>query len=369
MPKHYIIPVFVPHFGCPHDCVFCNQKKITGLSTNVRAEEVENIILTHLEYFRKDSFIEVAFYGGSFTAIDLNTQKELLKIPYEYKKKGIIDEIRLSTRPDAIDDEILSNLKDYGVNTIELGVQSLDLEVLEQSDRGHSVDDVYNAVKLIRQYDFKLGLQMMLGLPGDSFQKSLRTCMDFINIDPDCVRIYPTLVIKDTYLERLCIEGIYKPLTLEEAVAQSTLFLILFYLKDIDVIRVGLQPTENIQLGKDVIAGPFHPAFRQLVEANIYKVLFDSYFSEHDILKEKEELIIEAHRSKISLISGQHSVNTKYLKEKYRFSKIKLYEKEVDKNIINITIGDYCDKINIIKLMEECVLTSPLVKNTEGFRI
>lgn len=362
MSKHYIIPIFVPHFGCPHDCVFCNQKKITGLSTNVKPDEVEEIILQHLEYFQKDAFIEIAFYGGSFTAIDIDTQSMLLEVPYKYKNKGIINEIRLSTRPDAISKRILVNLKKFGVDTIELGVQSMDEAVLYASERGHTTRDVYEASSLIREFDFKLGLQMMLGLPEDNLERSINTCLEFIKLNPDCVRIYPTLVIKDTYLEKQFIEGIYKPLSLDEAVDQSTLLLMLFYLKNINVIRVGLQPTDNIQLGKDVVVGPFHPAFRQLVESNIYKVLLDYYFSDKEIIKDKQEFILEVNERKISLLAGQKSNNIKYWLEKYGFSKVRIYQKDVVANNLCITIGNYYDKININGLMERYVLDYPLIK-------
>lgn len=202
MNKHYIIPIFVPHLGCPHDCVFCNQERITGLSTSVTSEEVENIIEEHLKTFKSPSIIEVAFYGGSFTAIDIEVQKSLLAIPLRYKKEKKIDYIRLSTRPDAIDDLILTNLKDHLVDTIELGVQSLNQEVLDLSGRGHTTDDVYEAVNLIKEYGFNLGLQMMVGLPGDTRERAINTCKEFIKLDPFCVRIYPTLVIVDTFLER-----------------------------------------------------------------------------------------------------------------------------------------------------------------------
>lgn len=369
MPKHYIIPIFVPHFGCPNDCVFCNQKKITGLSTNVKVEDVEKIILTHLEYFRKNTFIEVAFYGGSFTAIDIEIQKKLLTVPFEYKKKGIINEIRLSTRPDAINREILDNLKEYGVNTIELGVQSLDEEVLRASDRGHSSSVVYKASQLIKEYDFNLGLQMMLGLPGDSIDKSIKTCMEFIKLKPSCVRIYPTLVIRDTYLEKAYEDKSYIPLDIDTAVAQSTIILMLFYLNDINVIRVGLQPTEDIQLGKEVVAGPFHPAFRQLVESNIYRILLDYELKNKLLQVHNEELVIGVHKSKISFLAGQKSSNIKYWKDRYGFSKVRIYEKDIPSNLIEITIGKYYDKMNIYELMDKYIENNPLIKKIEGFQV
>lgn len=352
MSRHYIIPIFVPHYGCPHDCVFCNQKKITGLSTNVQASEVQEIIEEHLNTFKPGSYIEVAFYGGSFTAIDLEIQKQLLSIPYKYKKEGKINAIRLSTRPDCIDDIILENLKTYLVDTIELGIQSLDDDVLEKSGRGHTSKDMYIASDLIKKHGINLGLQMMVGLPTDTFEKSLHTCNEFIKINPYCVRIYPTLIIKDTYLEKQFLEGDYFPISLEDAVYRSSIYLMIFEINEIDVIRIGLQPTENIQLGKDVVAGPFHPAFRQLVETNIYKVLLDYYFKINNIEILDKDLIIESSSKNISSIAGQKSSNIKYFTEKYKLKKMKIYTKSMDNSYIYITIGDFYDKINMKSLMK-----------------
>lgn len=347
MTRHYIIPIFVPHFGCPYDCIFCNQKKITGLSTNIRSIDVENIIEEHLKTFKKDSFVEVAFYGGSFTAIDIQIQSQLLEVPYRYKLQGKIDEIRLSTRPDAINAEILNNLKKYKVNTIELGCQSLNDEVLSLSERGHKSEDVYMASKLIKKNGFQLGLQMMLGLPGDTIERAIYTAHEFIKLKPDCVRIYPTLVIKETFLAKLYLEKKYSPLSLEESVYITTLILILFYSQNINVIRVGLQPTENIQMGRDVIAGPFHPAYRQLVETNIYKILIQKYLLQKNINTENKVMVIKTNNKNISNIVGQKSSNIDYFKEKFKFKKIQIFESAIDKNLIDVTIGDFYDRIDM----------------------
>lgn len=353
MNRHCIIPIFIPHFGCPHDCVFCNQKKITNLSTNVTQNDIEEIIEEYLGCFKANRFVEVAFYGGSFTALDIETQSNLLKVPLRYKKEGIIDEIRLSTRPDAINDTILTNLKEHSVDTIELGVQSLDEDVLKASERGHDANVVYYASQLIKDYGFKLGLQMMVGLPFDNFEKSLYTCNEIIKLKPDCVRIYPTLVIKNTYLEKLYHNHIYTPLDISDAINQISIYLMLFYLNDINVIRVGLQPTENIQLGKDVVAGPFHPAFRQLVEANIFKVLIDFYLIDKSIDFNGLDLIIQANSHMISAISGQKSSNKVYWKNRYKFSSIKIYNTNMDKQSMSINIGDFHDIINIRSLIKD----------------
>lgn len=352
MSKHYIIPIFVPHYGCPHDCVFCNQKKITGLSTDVTTQDVEKIIEDHLSTFKPNATVEVAFYGGSFTAIDIEVQKQLLEIPYKYKKQGRINGIRLSTRPDSIDSNILENLKKYSVDTIELGIQSLDNDVLINSGRGHTGNDLYTASALIIEYGFNLGLQMMIGLPSDTLEKDIYTCNEFIKLNPYCVRIYPTLIIKDTYLEKQFNVGEYLPISLEEAVDRSSILLMMFEINNINVIRIGLQPTENIQLGKDVIAGPFHPAFRQLVQTNIYRLLID-YYLELNNLKTKDKILtIESNKKNISSIAGQKSSNKEYLQERYKFKNIKIYTKDMDIDYIKLTIGEFCDKINMKLLME-----------------
>jgi len=216
---HYIIPIFVPHEGCPHTCVFCNQDSITGSCFKIDGDFVRGTIEEYLETIkRENSIVEVSFFGGTFTAININKQRELLAVAMEYKQCGKIDYIRLSTRPDYIDEAILDNLKQYKVDIIELGVQSLDDEVLIKSGRGHSSEDVTRASKLIKSYGFTLGHQIMLGLPGDTREKDIETTKKVISLEPDISRIYPSLVIKDTPMEQMLKAGIYKPYDIEEAV-------------------------------------------------------------------------------------------------------------------------------------------------------
>lgn len=279
--RHYIIPIFVPHEGCPHDCVFCNQGRITGESlkkvslvkdeSKVDAQFVRKTIEEYLETINKtNSTIEVSFFGGTFTAIPLEKQKELLQVAREYKESGIISFIRLSTRPDYINREILDHLKEYTVDIIELGVQSLDEEVLLRSGRGHGVNCVEEASKLILEYGFTLGHQIMLGLPYDTFEKDIYTVKRSIEMKPNICRIYPALVIKDTPMEDMYKQGIYKPYTLNEATRIATLLYAMYEDAGVNIIRVGLQPTDNINHGGDIIAGPFHAAFRELIEGNIF---------------------------------------------------------------------------------------------------
>lgn len=291
--RHYIIPIFVPHEGCPHDCVFCNQGKITGENkevilgpkfkqeNKVDGDYVRRTIEEYLETIGEgDRVLEVSFFGGTFTAIDINKQRELLAVAKEYKDKEIIDYIRLSTRPDYIDEFILDHLKSYRADIIELGVQSLDEEVLHKSGRGHGFSEVLKASTLIKEYGFTLGHQIMVGLPCDTFEKDRETAKESIKMKPDICRIYPALTVKNTPMEYMYLEGTYKPYTLEEAVTISAELYKMYKEKGIQVIRIGLQPTDNIALGKDIVDGPFHPAFRELVESsiineNIYDVLKD----------------------------------------------------------------------------------------------
>ena len=275
MKKEYIIPIFVPHLGCPNDCTFCNQKKISGQKKNITKKDVTEIIEYYLQNFKDyDRKIEVAFFGGSFTGISPETQEELLSAAYSYIENGKVDSIRISTRPDYISKDILKFLKKYKVQTIELGVQSTNNYVLDKCKRGHDFNDVKKASKLIKKNKFTLGHQMMVGLPDSTKQDEIKTAKDLIKLHPKMIRIYPVLVIKDTQLEKDFRSGDYIPNTLEQAVETCSILLRMFKNKKIDVIRIGLQNTDEICDPKNetsqVVAGPYHPAFRQLVESRIY---------------------------------------------------------------------------------------------------
>ncbi len=290
---HYIIPIFVPHEGCPHECVFCNQNSITGATTTVTAETVENTIQEYLKTINNSkAIVEVSFYGGTFTAINIEKQRELLGIAKSYKDSKLIDYIHLSTRPDYIDEEILLNLKKYSVDIIELGVQSLNDEVLLKSSRGHTVEDVYRASDIIKKYGFILGHQIMIGLPGDDFQKDIDTAKKIIDMKPDITRIYPALVVKNTPMQIMYNEKKYNPYTLEDAVYVSKIIYSMFVANNINVIRIGLQPTEEINYGKDLVAGPFHPSFRELVEGSIYCDIILKFMNNY--INEEVELYINS---------------------------------------------------------------------------
>ncbi len=321
--RHFNIPLFVPHKGCPNDCVFCNQKRITAKASSVTGEDVDGIISEYLKTLPKDGYIEAAFFGGSFTGIPMHEQDELLSVAKKYLDAGKISGIRLSTRPDYINEEILDLLKSKSVTTIELGVQSLDEEVLLLSNRGHTSDIVYKSSELIKSYGFSLGLQMMTGLPGDTYERSLKTAREFIRIKPDFVRIYPTLVIKDTALADMYYSGAYIPQSTDSAVSLCKHLKTEFLKNDIEVIRVSLQPTEEISPDASVVAGPFHQAFGELVDNAIYC----------DLIAEKTKalkdctVIIGVNKHCISKAIGNKKINVKRLEEE---KNIRLKVKGID---------------------------------------
>lgn len=314
--KIFHIPVFVPHKGCPHDCVFCNQRKITGRIKETTSHEAKNIIEAHLESIEKNNprgsyKAEIAFFGGSFTAIEKEKQTELLKIANEYVLSGRVCGIRCSTRPDAINEEILSNCKKYGVTAIELGVQSADEEVLLLSERGHSFNDVKKASWLIKSFGIELGLQMMTGLPGDTYQKSIETAQKIASLEPKNVRIYPTLVMEGTRLMEMFKKGDYVPQSLESALTLAADVAQIFIEKNIEILRISLQTTDGVN-AKTVI-GPYHAAFAELVYSEIEKRKL-----EHQIIKNKlSNCTLEIKTDKPSQLIGHKKSNKIYFKEKY----------------------------------------------------
>ncbi|MCX7695592.1 MAG: radical SAM protein [Caloramator sp.] len=345
--RHYIIPIFVPHKGCPHDCIFCNQKRITGQYKDIDIEDVYRIIEEHLKTIdRNSSHIEISFFGGSFTAIEIEKQREFLKVAKEYLDKGLVDEIRLSTRPDYINKEILDNLKNYGVKNIELGAQSMDDEVLKKQCRGHSSEDVINASKMIKEYGFKLGLQMMVGLYGDSFKKDIYTANKFIELKPDFVRIYPTLVVKDTYLEILYKEGLYKPLKLMEAVYICKELYKLFYKNNIYIMKIGLQVSEDFTLGKNVVAGPFHPAFRELVESSLLNDMI--LYSINKYFKESKSIDLIVNQRTLSKIYADKKRFFYDILEQISDKNVKVYQREqLDLFEICLKNNEKCYKMSL----------------------
>lgn len=266
--RHSNISVFVPHIGCPNRCSFCNQNTITGQVKVPNANDVEAAVkeaISHPGYDAKNT--ELAFFGGSFTKIDKALMEELLSAGYEFVKNKTVSGIRISTRPDGIDEEILNTLKAYGVTAIELGCQSMNDKVLGLNRRGHKAEDVKKAAALIKAKGFELGLQMMTGLYGDSDEGAINTAKEIIALSPKTVRIYPTLVLKGTYLAELYERGEYSPQSLEEGVELTSTLLVMFEKANINVIRVGLHTVES----NGFVAGPWHPAFGEMCQSRIYR--------------------------------------------------------------------------------------------------
>ena len=337
--RHYIIPIFISHQGCPHQCVFCNQDRIAKVvQEEVTERDVRETVDEYLKTIdHKNSTVEISFFGGTFTAINVNKQKELLAVAKEYKEKGYIDKIRMSTRPDAINKYIL----DYKVDIIELGVQSLDDEVLRLSGRGHSAEEVEKASKLIKEYGITLGHQIMPGLPGDTFEKDIETVKKSIKMKPDICRIYPSLVIKDTPMADMYERGQYKPYSLEEAVDISKELYKLYKDANVNIIRIGLQPTESITWGKDIIDGPFHPSFRELVEGSL---ICDKIRS---AINENEDIIIEINSKDLSKLYANKKVYFNNLKNNHKGKILVATKDKIDRGNVNVIVLKRIEKVSI----------------------
>ncbi len=306
--KHYNIPIFIPELACPNQCIYCNQRHISGQLQAVKPEEIKQIIDQHLATFIKPSHIELAFFGGSFTGIDEKDMITYLETVQPYIEQGEIKNIRISTRPDYISEKILDILKRYNVQNIELGAQSLNEDVLAFSKRGHTVKDVEKASELIRNYGFSLGLQMMIGLPLDSVEKSKETAKKILDLGAESTRIYPTLVINNTELADLYRAGQYKALSLEEAVEWTAEIYKIFSQTDITILRVGLHPSEALIKGEQLLAGPFHVSFKELVLSKIWAEKLEN------ISRETKNILVNPRE--INYAIGYGSVNKKKLQQK-----------------------------------------------------
>ncbi len=310
--RHVNIPIFVPHLGCPHDCAFCNQKEITAVQDAPTAAQVRQTIEESLATVPPGAEVQVAFFGGSFTGIALELQRELLAAVQPYLRSGRVKSIRLSTRPDYIDQPRLDLLRAYGVQAIELGVQSMNDRVLQQNRRGHTAQQVREASRLIRGGGFSLGLQMMVGLDGATIQDEEETAEELIRLRPDTVRIYPTIVLPGTELMRRYQQGSYQPMALEPCVALCARLVERFVQHHIAVIRLGLQATETI-CETGALIGPYHSSFGELV-----------YIRQ---MRDKIEMLVKSvpgetawlrvHPKDISRAVGNRRATVRYCKERY----------------------------------------------------
>ena len=271
--KHVNVSLFVPHAGCPHRCVFCDQKAISGASAPITRAQIEAACRTAAACPPDPENSEIAFFGGSFTAVPRALQEECLSAAAPFLQNGFSG-IRISTRPDAIDAEELRFLKSRGVTAIELGAQSMDHGVLKKNERGHTAEDTERAAALIKAHGFSLGLQMMTGLYGSTDETELATARAFLRLQPDTVRVYPTVVLKNTALAALYAAGAYVPPTLEQSVSLCAELLRLFEEAGIRVIRLGLHSGGDVE--ENLLAGPYHPAFRELCESELWKTELQS---------------------------------------------------------------------------------------------
>lgn len=300
--KKYNVSIFVPHLGCPNNCSFCNQKSISGKS--VPPSEAD--VITACEIAKKTAPSrdgEIAFFGGSFTAIEREYMVKLLKSAYPYVREGFFKGIRISTRPDCIDSEVCTLLKQYGVTSVELGCQSMDDEVLEKNMRGHTSRDVEKAVGILKSFGFETGLQMMTGLYGSSAEKDFMTAEKIIALKPDTVRIYPTIVLEDTLLEKKFRSGEYKVMSLDETAELVSELLLMFEENNINVIRTGLHSGGNVEDG--FVAGAYHPAFKELCESRIYL----KKITEQLERMPKGDVVIKVPKGALSQATGQKKSN------------------------------------------------------------
>ena len=318
--RECVIPVFVPHLGCPHRCVFCDQRRISGSAESAEAETVRQAIETAAALPRSGAKRQLAFYGGSFTAIPAAAQEELLGAAAEAIARGELDAIRLSTRPDAIDGEALARLRRYGAETIELGAQSMDDEVLRLSGRGHTAADVARAAEAVRAAGFRLILQMMTGLPGDSDEKDLDTARRLIALHPDGVRIYPTVIVRGTPLEEMRKKGEYREHTVEDAVRVCAKLLPLFEEAGVPVIRLGLNPTEKLS-GGEAVGGAYHPALGELVKSRVMYEKMRVLLAE---LRPGSRAVLGAAERSLSQAIGQKKENLRLLRDEFALTELKV---------------------------------------------
>ena len=320
MKHHAIIPIFIPHRGCPNDCVFCNQRKITASGSDIRPEDAREKIETWLSTLQDRpgmETVEIAFYGGSFTGIPLEEQTAFLEVAGEYKKRGLVQRLHLSTRPDYIDEKILDNLKRLSVDVIELGVQSFDDEVLKASRRGHDAACVERSAAMIRDYGFTLGIQLMIGLPGDSRESCLASARKAVELQPQLARLYPTVILRDTPLYRMWKDGSYRPPNRDEVVERTARMYRILTDGGINVIRVGLKSSELISEGAEAAGGTYHPAMRQLVCGLLAREALEAQLETQLRRSDCRRISFYANGRSMSDMIGWNGENKTYFQRKY----------------------------------------------------
>ncbi|WP_459128984.1 elongator complex protein 3 [Guggenheimella bovis] len=322
--RHANIPIFIPHLGCPYRCVYCNQNVITNTSAAPTEAEVRETIETNLKTLKNRENVEIAFFGGSFTCIPWEMQEMYLNTAKEYVDRYGLKGIRFSTRPDAVNSDILSPLKSYPISAIELGIQSFDTRVLQASGRGHGVIEIMRGVNAVKRFGVPVGLQMMIGLPEDNYDRAVYTAEKIVSMSPQFVRIYPTLVLKDTPLYELYKRGEYIPWELDEMVEVTGRVARIFMNASIPIIRMGLYSNDP-RFGENIVAGPNHPAFRELVYSKLFQNRIESVLNQN-----RNILHIICSPQDVSLIIGQHRQNEIYFKERYGIRSVRI---EVDPSL------------------------------------
>jgi histone acetyltransferase (RNA polymerase elongator complex component) len=320
----FIIPVFIPHAGCPHQCAFCNQRIITGNAGTVPSTETVRSQIQHFLKFKRPyhSLRQIAFYGGNFLGLEDASLVRLLKAASQFVASGEVDSLRFSTRPDSINQDRLDILKNFPIKTVELGAQSMDDSVLRMSLRGHTALDTETACDTLRQHGYELGIQLMIGLPGDSDDSAMNTAIKTAALSPDFVRIYPTIVLKNSLLARWYRQGRYTPLSLESAVTLAKNLYLFFRQKRIPVIRMGLQSSEDLDNDATILAGPHHPAFGHLVHSEIFLEMAKKELRSK--IKPIREAVLFIHPCSFSKMQGLKSANIKILKREFQIGKIEL---------------------------------------------
>jgi histone acetyltransferase (RNA polymerase elongator complex component) len=320
--KPFIIPVFIPHAGCPHQCLFCDQTRTTGVDRLFpTVDHLHGEIERFLGYRRDpDRRTEIAFFGGNFLGLSDTRITGLLNLAGSYVRSGRVQGIRFSTRPDTIDARRLALIRSHPVTTIEIGAQSMNAAVLAVSRRGHTPQETIRAMAHLEQYHGRIGLQMMVGLPGDSEPSVLDSARKMADLAPDFVRIYPCLVLKGSPLEQWHQTGRYTPLSLEESIAPVKQIYRLMTSKGIAVIRMGLQPTAELNAGAGVVAGPFHPAFGELVYSSLWLDALRDALETHGFTR--LDLTIETHPSAISRVRGHRNANVDRLRREFKLGGI-----------------------------------------------
>jgi len=316
--KPLVIPVFIPHSGCPHQCAFCNQSIITNQKTSLPDKlAVQDAVTLYLQYQGHRKHVELAFFGGNFLGLSHENVVRLLNWVQPYVNEKKINGIRFSTRPDTITKASLDLLRPFSISTIELGVQSMNDTVLGISKRGHTSMDTIDAVNLLKKYPYKIGVQVMVGLPGEDETSLLDSTRKTAALGPDFVRIYPLMVLKDSLLAHWYKKGRYQALTLEKSVQLVKKMYLIFKAANVDVIRMGLQASDRLEDGSTIIAGPWHPAFGHLVFAEI---LYDSACKKIDAVcgrSASEDIILKVHPRSESRLRGDKNANLKKLKHRY----------------------------------------------------